>query len=419
MKQASLSDSNGRLGSACIGIARLRWLLCLAACAAFGWAAYLHATLPWLGILQALLTLGGVNLALILARKRGLAPMHELRIGLGVDMLCLTELLAFSGGPANPLASLYLPPLMLAALFAPGRFTWALAIFAITAYAALFKWHWPWPEEMLDPAYAFTLHMGGMWLTLALSVLLIAGFVASLARRLSAQEAALVEAREIQLRDEQLVALGVQAAGAAHALSTPLNTLTLLVDELAYLTSDRPELGQDWMLARQSLASCQHALTALKSRGESDPLPEPLFAALAARLDDWSSLKPASRLSLEQPDGEGPRVRISPLFWPALYNLLNNAAEAGTGHVEVKSWLTGGLWHIEIVNPSGALSNEQLSRAGLAEQDSSKPVGLGLGMLLSHATLSRLGGSVNLANRAAGGVCAQLILPIILEADSQ
>ncbi len=56
-----------------------------------------------------------------------------------------------------------------------------------------------------------------------------------------------------------------------------------------------------------------------------------------------------------------------------------------------------------------------MARAGLAPLESAKPAGLGLGMMLSHATLARLGGTLSLDNRAEGGVHARITLPLALE----
>ncbi|WP_376767347.1 hypothetical protein [Paludibacterium denitrificans] len=133
--------------------------------------------LPWGLLGQALLTLllahGGLSLWL----RRGGPVRLILQLGLLLDVLTLTELLAFSGGAANPLASLYLPPVLLAALLSPGWFARALAVLTLVLYGLLFALAPARPVAGHDAAYAFNLHLIGMWLTFALSALLIAGFV--------------------------------------------------------------------------------------------------------------------------------------------------------------------------------------------------------------------------------------------------
>ncbi|KMJ52374.1 histidine kinase, partial [Vogesella sp. EB] len=88
------------------------------------------------------------------------------------------------------------------------------------------------------------------------------------------------------------------------------------------------------------------------------------------------------------------------------------AADAGGGEVELDAAIADGQLQLRIRNRRGRLSAAQLARAGLAPLDSDKPAGLGLGVMLSHVTLSHLGGELRLENDAAGGVCATLRLPL-------
>lgn len=391
---------------------QLRWAMLLAALLliVLGQLAGLVLPLPLLA--QAWLTLALVNLLTPWLARHGWRPRDLIAIALLADIAVLTEMLALTGGAANPLASLYLPPVLFAALLLPPARAWGLAIASLMAYGLLFVWHLPWPLAGDDAAYAFQLHLVGMWLTFAVSVMLLTGFVSYLAWQLAQREAALAAAREAQLRDEQLVALGVQAAGAAHTLSTPLNTLTLLCEDMQASYATPPELVQDLQLMHGQLAVCRDALARLKAGAESRPAPQPLCEVLDERLQGWHSSRPDVKLLRHGLRQGGPAVAFDPRFWPAFFNLLNNAAEAGGGEVELTVASSDGWLMLQIRNRRGSLSPEQLARAGLAPLDSSKPAGLGLGVMLSHVTLSHLGGELNLDNDPQGGVCATLRLPL-------
>ena len=393
-------------------IARLRWLMLAAGGLLLLLCALSGLGLPWLLLLQALATLALFNGVLSQRLRQGSPALPLLRLGLLADLLALTECMAFSGGAANPLASLYLPPVLFAALLSPGLFAWGLSLLSMLAYAALFGWHLPWPLQGSDAAYAFSLHLVGMWLTFALSALLITSFVSWLARQLAAREAALAAARETQLRDEQLLAVGMQAAGAAHSLSTPINTLTLLVEDMLLQHAADQPLREDLQLMQAQLGSCAQALARLKQGIQPQGAAIALFATLAQQLSGWRSLRPDVRLDWQAPAGADPQVRLDAAFWPAFFNLINNAAEAGGGELTVTASLLDGQLQLDIINREGCLSAQQLQRAGLAPLDSDKPAGMGLGVMLSHATLARLGGTLTLDNRAEGGVHACVRLPL-------
>lgn len=392
-------------------IGMLRWgMLALSAAVLILSAAY-GLALAWPLLVQALATLALVNLALWRLHRRRVAPLWLIRVGLAADVVALTEVLAFSGGAANPLASLYLPPLLFAALVSPGLFSWCLSGCSLLVYGLLFFWHLPWPLAQSDAAYAFFAHQLGMWLTFALSALLMTGFISYLSRQLAERDEQLAAARESQLRDEQLVGLGMQAAMAAHALSTPLNTLTLLVDEWCEAPPEHlPETELEVM--KGQLRVCREALTRLKHHAQTGPVRLRLFAALKERLEGWRALRPDVTLQWQAPDGPDPEVELDAAFWPALFNLINNAGEAGGGVVGVSARYQDGCLQLDIVNREGCLSEAQLKAAGLSQMQSGKRAGLGIGVMLSHATLARLGGSLTLDNRPAGGVHARVVLPL-------
>lgn len=390
----------------------LRWGMLLLSGVVLLLCAWQALQLAWLPLLQALATLALVNLGLHVLRQQRFQPLQLLRLGLLADILALSEVLAFSGGAANPLASLYLPPVLFAALLSPGLFSWSLALLSLLAYGALFYWHLPWPLAQQDAAYAFHAHQLGMWLTFALSALMMTGFISYLSRQLSEREHQLLAAREIQMRDEQLVALGMQAAVAAHALSTPLNTLTLLADEWNE-TGCSTVAPAELALMQGQLQVCREALTRLKHQAQTGEVRLQLFAALTERLLGWRALRPDVSLAWQPPAGSGPWVWLDSSFWPALFNLINNAAEAGGGEVAIRADYAAGVLTLEIVNREGCLSAAQLEAAGLAHLPSGKVAGLGLGVMLSHATLARLGGCLTLDNQPTGGVCARITLPLV------
>lgn len=355
----------------------------------------------------------------LLAVYAGSERRHLMEWGLCIDMLVLTEWLYWSGGVTNPMVSLYLPPVLLAALLCSPRFAWLLTFFAAGAYLLLFRYHQPFPIVSDQPDRLFQIHIGGMWLTFVLSAVLITACITRLISELNRKTAELHQAHTRQQQNEQILGIGIEAAHLAHRLSTPLNSLMLLNDDWQSRRDLPAEMAEDLQLMQQLLGECRDSLWQLKPKQaavSSEWQTVYLYQTLQTQLAQWHNLRPEVVYHWQQHSPIAPdlEVCIDPLFWSALLNILNNAADAGGQEITVETRLDDNLWTIGIRNRSGCLSESQLQAAGLNAQESDKPAGLGMGVLLSHATLARMGGSLSLSNHPSGGVYAEIRLPLTL-----
>ncbi|MBP6808561.1 MAG: hypothetical protein KA125_09760, partial [Chromatiaceae bacterium] len=154
-----------------------------------------------------------------------LSPLMQLTF----DLLAWGAYLFLSGGATNPLISILLPLVAIGALVLGQRQAWLFALAAILIYSFLWKYYVP--LYIADYQMAGTLHLVGMWLVFALSAVMVVWFILQLTASIRSRDQELAAARERAIRDDWLISLGSQAAGAAHELSTPLATLNILVDD--------------------------------------------------------------------------------------------------------------------------------------------------------------------------------------------
>src|SRR5258708_22333561 len=77
------------------------------------------------------------------------------------------------------------------------------------------------------------------------------------------RERGLAIARGGALREEQGVAVGTFAAGAAHELGTPLSTIAVLTRELEREHAAEPGLREDLQLLRTQVDNCKRIITSL------------------------------------------------------------------------------------------------------------------------------------------------------------
>jgi two-component system sensor histidine kinase RegB len=349
-------------------------------------------------------------------RRDGLAGEREASGHLLFDMLALSALLYLSGGWSNPFVSLLLLPVILAATALPAAHAWAMAALALAAYSVLANQYVP---LEVHEVRGFHLHVLGMWFNFAVSVALVAGFVTRLRRAIAERDAKLARAREAALRNERLIAVGLVAAGAAHELATPLNTIALACETLGHA---EPE---DAALVREQVARCKTILRQLSRTADSgEPGDARIRRAddyLRELVEDWRLMRPQAGAQVVW-RGEAPMLRAEATLNQALINLFNNAADAShAAHgsyathgapedVAIAGGVEGGMLRVDILDHGPGLSSEAMEHAGAIRASSSG--GLGLGLFLTNASVERLGGRVEMANRPEGGARVTVRLPL-------
>ena len=179
----------------------------------------LDMQLPWVKMVAVTVMLAVLNLATwIRLRRKWPISSIEFFAQLLVDVFALSALLYFSGGSTNPFISLYLLPLTIAAAALPWAYTWVMAAITIGCYTLMLFYYLPLPHDHEEHNREFNLHVSGMWLAFVLSTMLIAWFVVKMGISIRERDKDLALAREQALRNEQIIALGTLAAGAAHEL---------------------------------------------------------------------------------------------------------------------------------------------------------------------------------------------------------
>lgn len=371
----------------------------------------LDIAVPLLPMLAVLALLAAFNLV---ARYRaGGDELQPAELGgqLAVDLAGMGVLLYLSGGAANPLVSLLLIPVAVAALSLPGRWVAGIVALAVGLYSFLMLFSLPLP--IADAARATRLHLGGMWLTFVVSAALFAWFMTRMTASIRARDAQLAAAREDALRDAQVVALGQLAAGAAHELGTPLATMSVLAGELAQDARLPEDASEDVALLRRQIVACKEIVGGLTQRAGIGRAGQALPAAdwLNSLLARWRTLWPQATCRFEvKGAGELPHIVVDPAIEQAITNLLNNAARAAPeGLCVALDWDAARL-RVAVSDCGPGFPPEVLRCCG-AEPVQPQGEGSGIGLWLTRSAVERAGGTMRIENSAAGGV-ATVELPL-------
>jgi two-component system sensor histidine kinase RegB len=260
------------------------------------------------------------------------------------------------------------------------------------------------------------MHLLGMWMVFTVSALVVTWFTLQMTRAVRSRDAQLAQAREQALRDDWLISMGSLAAGAAHDLSTPLATLSLLVEEGQRHPQLPAELGADLQLMQRQISACKQALTHLTQRAGSPRGGEavsllPVAEWLQVCLNAWQALHPQANINCTGSEATATcQLPQDLLLERAFASLLDNAVKAQAQHINIHTRCTPGQLQIEVRDDGLGISPEALTYFESGQPYPSEK-GLGIGLLLVRGTLERRGGQLTLSALPHGGSCACISLP--------
>ncbi len=333
-----------------------------------------------------------------------------------VDCCILSALLYMAGGATNPFVSYYLVPIALSAATLPRRFTALLTAFCLLAYSSLLFFYQP--LQVLSPhehhhGGTLSWHVLGMWLNFGLSALLITHFVVTMADTVRRQREHIITLREQQLVDENILSVATLAAGTAHELGTPLSSLAVLLGDMKSEYRNQPALEADLQLMSEQVARCQQSLrqladTAREHQAGTDRLLA-IDAFVKQLMRDWQVLRPEAQAQFDIKAGPALQALLPLTVEQAIINVLDNAADASRALLQVHIAWDARQLQVDIEDDGPGFSEQ--ARQWLGRQQPSEH-GMGLGLLLSHASLERAGGTLQLEPRRPVGTLTRIRLPL-------
>jgi two-component system sensor histidine kinase RegB len=358
---------------------------------------------------------GLVDVATLLRlRKPAAIGQPEMLAQLLVDVAILTALLYLTGGARNPLALYYLVLVLYSATALPPRLAWVLAGASAVCFVALHFFHVALP--LPDSGDVGQFDSFARMLLYAFIAILIAWFGIRLSALQQLQREQRSADAEKNARERYLVGLAALSAGAAHELSTPLSTISVLVNDLREGDSPPPDWRESIEMLWTQVQLCRRSLSDLAGAAGVESLGQlrgvrvnELIAQVAARL---RSLRPALPLKLSLQLDDDLALQSDHTLPQALMNFLNNAADASPSSVELhaaQDVLNPLRLVIEVLDRGPGIAPELRQKLG-KDIVTTKTAGHGAGILIAQAAIERLGGSVAISGRRSGGTCVRIEL---------
>jgi two-component system sensor histidine kinase RegB len=229
----------------------------------------------------------------------------------------------------------------------------------------------------------------------------------------------LIDMQERIFRDDRLVALGTLASGAAHELGTPLGTMDVIAHELERELSEAGEelASSKLSIIQGQIKRCKKVLSTITQTVTEEKYDGGQVLAVDQYISNVVAQWRVSHLSVNLVENYNGNASVPSLIEDialtrALFNILDNAAQASLDYVSITVNWTDNRLTILIEDQGMGLGEFQLAKLG-AQEMSSKESGLGVGIYITKATIERMNGEISWTNRKPNGVAVALSVPLI------
>lgn len=344
------------------------------------------------------------------------------------DTILLATYVYFTGGASNPLISLLLLPVITASVLLCTKTSLAVLLAANACYGLIW---WNSQDTNHHMAHGFGDHLIGMWLVFVATSGLIYFIISYLSRINQQQQTLLHQQRQRQVRDEHIMALGLSAADAAHQLNTPLSTLAVSVEDLSEQSPD--EVESTVQLMQQQIERCneitRNMSTQYKQLSNQEFETISISQLLNSLIKNYRLLHPQTILNIDNKDSQdwqNLNIQSHIGLISAFLNILDNAAKASQVNDKDSIGLELALDKvaadkvannkevliINITDQGEGVEHNFYQQYGLVPSEASDK-GMGIGSLVSSASIERVGGTLLIANHENGGAKVTVTLPIV------
>jgi two-component system sensor histidine kinase RegB len=351
-----------------------------------------------------------LNIALRIRFKttRQLEPTRAAWL-LAFDIAELAALMYLTGGLENPFSFFFLGPVLLSATALPARMTALLGLFAIFCTTLLVFFHLPLPWSPQMPAPILPdMYVLGVWLSIALAIFFIGLYAWQITEESRQLVNAMAAAELVLAREQHLTQLDGLAAAAAHALGTPLATISVIAKELEREIDPQSPHAEDIRLLREQAQRCRDILGKLSElRAEPehyDRLP------IAALLEEVAAPQRDFGIAVDvilPADPDQPSAPRNPAILYGLGNIVENAVDFARERVEIAAQWDADNVTVVISDDGPGFAPEIITRIGepyvrsrrRRRMYASDDTGLGLGFFIAKTLLERSGARLTFVNR--------------------
>ncbi|MFT5703779.1 MAG: two-component system sensor histidine kinase RegB [Rickettsiales bacterium] len=338
----------------------------------------------------------------------------SLFIELLFDVFALTAQIYFSGGISNPFISLFLLQVIIGAILLRTFYAWLIAFVTIICYVWLsFNYEELHAFHNHESGDLFNLHLHGMLVSYVFAAILLLIFITKIIKNLKEGDKQINLLKEQSLQKEQLVRMGLLATGAAHELGTPLSTILVLVGDWKEMNLNK-DLLEDVNIVESQIKHCKNILSKILSSSGNIRYEEakmiPIKDAFNGLVEEWKNSRKPQNLIYNFHGKSVKKIILGDMMSQALFNIFDNALEESPNFVLIDIEIDKYDLEIFVEDQGKGFSEhiiEEIGKPNLSTKNSS-----GLGLFLALNILSRIDGSLKIANLPNKGAKVVIKIPL-------
>ena len=384
-----------------INLIKIRWIAIFGQLFAIFFVAYiLKIKIPFFEALVIILLSIGVNFySYFIDNKNKSISNIKAFFYLFFDTIQLGILLFLTGGIINPFSILILAPVITSASYLPALLTVLLSSISIALIIILNYYYIPLKlsEEFILP-YVYSFGLVSALVVTIIFVAIYAYLFASSSRKISNA----LSASKLQiLNQKKITEVGSLSAAAVHELSTPLNTIFLILNDLSKekkLIEDK-SIVKDIELLKSQAERCREILLSLSKNPLKlkDKFLDKVKLSDLVKLNFDKFNNTRTLKIIENFNSKEPEIIFKDEIMYALGNIIQNAVHYSKQNVTVEIEYLINDVSLKISDDGTGFPKDILDKIGEPYISKDKE-GMGLGLFIAKNLIENMGGKILIYN---------------------
>tara|TARA_B100001123_G_scaffold350286_1_gene400677 strand:+ start:256 stop:1542 length:1287 start_codon:yes stop_codon:yes gene_type:complete len=314
------------------------------------------------------------------------------------DLVQLSLLIFLTGGITNPFVILLAIPAVVSSTFLSIKSTFNLSLITFASLVLLTIYHFPLPNPGDLHFHVPKYYLYGVPSSIIIGLIFLTYFGARFGAESRKRSEALSKLELVLAKEHELKTIGVQAAAAAHSLSTPLSTIRVVAKELEKELSHEKKYLKDIKLLLSQSLRCGEILQKLSMTPlKRDDFFEnvKLKDLLMEIADSFKEISEKNFVVKLNDNKNDPTVKRKAELTYGLRNFVGNASKFSNTLVEIVLESDSNTTTIKVCDDGPGFSDDIINFLGEpyihsknAEIDSKS--GLGLGTFIGKTLLERM-----------------------------